>query len=285
MNIHAGIGYEDQWFYSGGYKLRGRFYGTMMRPHAVAVLNGATGVPQRYYEAFARWLAEVRNIACFTFDYRDFGASARGPMKASNATMVDWGVHDQQAARDHVRALVAEVPLWVIGHSLGGMMLPFQKDLDQIDRVIAVASGPAHVTWHPYPYRLYAAAYWYAVGPPATLLAGYMPGKRLGFGNDIPAGVFWQWRRWCTSRGFFARDMGDALPMPDWTGVQAPVKVVAIKDDVLIPPENVWRLMSFYRGADKTQLSVDPADYALPEIGHIAPFAPSSRAIWADLIA
>ncbi|MEL6837748.1 MAG: alpha/beta hydrolase [Pseudomonadota bacterium] len=285
MNMHAGIGYEDQWFYSGGQKLRAQFYGTYERPHAVAVLNGATGVPQRYYEGFARWLAEARNIACMTFDYRDFGASARGPMKASKATMADWGVHDQQAARDHVRGLVADVPLWVIGHSLGGFMLPFQKDLDRIDRVIAVASGPAHVTGHPFPYRLYAAAYWYAVGPPATYFSGYMPGKRLRFGNDIPAGVFWQWRRWCTSRGFFAGEIGAGLPMPDWNGVKAPVKIVAIKDDVLIPPDSVWRLMDFYRGAPKAQMVIDPAEYALDHIGHIGPFAKKNRAIWADMIA
>ncbi|MDX8349775.1 alpha/beta fold hydrolase [Cognatiyoonia sp. IB215446] len=285
MNIHAGIGYEDQWFYSGGQKLRGRFFGTYTRPRAVAVLHGATGVPQRYYAKFARWLAEARNIACLTYDYRDFASSARGPMKTSTATMADWGVHDQQAARDHLRGLVEEVPLWVIGHSLGGMMLPFQKDLDQIDRVIAIASGPAHVAGHPYPYKLYAAAYWYAVGPPATYLAGYMPGKRLGFGNDIPAGVFWQWRRWCTKRGFFAGDIGAQLPMPDWYGVKAPVKVVAIKDDALIPPKSVWGLMDYYRAADKTQLVVDPDAYDLDGIGHIAPFAEVNRAIWADLIA
>jgi predicted alpha/beta hydrolase len=285
MNMHANIGFEDHKFYSGGHKLRGRLYRTVGASRAVAVLNGATGVPQRFYEAFARWLAEVQSIACLTYDYRDFGASSRKPMKNSTATMADWGIHDQQVARDHLSALFPDVPLWVIGHSLGGLMLPFQKDLDQIDRVITVASGPAHLSGHPYPYRIVAAAYWYAFGPPATLLSGYMPGKRLRFGEDIPAGVFWQWRRWCTSRGFFAGEIGDVLPMPDWNGVKVPVKIVAIKDDALVPPASVWRLMEFYRGAHKTQLVVDPARYALPEIGHIAPFAARNQAIWDDLIA
>ena len=285
MNVQAGIGYVDLWFYSGGHILQGRVFGTYTRPRAVAVLHGATGVPQRYYARFARWLAEARNIACLTYDYRDFGSSARGHVKRSSATLADWGVHDQQAARDHLRGLVADVPLWVIGHSLGGMMLPFQKDLDQIDRVIAVASGPAHVTGHPFPYRVFAAAYWYLFGPPAVYFAGYMPGRRLGFGNDIPAGVFWQLRRWCTTRGFVATDIGTQLPMPDWTGVTAPVKVVAVRDDMLIPPHSVWGLLDFYRHAQKTQMVVDPDDYQLASIGHIGPFAKANRAIWADLIA
>lgn len=283
--MHVDNGFEERWFYSGGHKLRGRLYRPARTPRAVAVLNGATGVPQRFYADFATWLAATQEIACLTYDYRDFGASARGPMKASNATMADWGVHDQQVARDHLRNAFPDVPLWVIGHSLGGLMLPFQKDLDQIDRVITVASGPAHVMAHPFPYRFYAAAYWYLVGPPATLFAGYMPGKRLRFGTDIPAGVFWQWRRWCTSRGFFASEIGDTLPMADWTGVKAPLKVVAIKDDVLMPPANVWRLMSFYPAAPTTQLVIDPLSYGLNRIGHVAPFSTKNSTIWPDLIA
>ena len=285
MNMHVNIGFEERWFHSGGHKLRGRLYRPEDTPRAVAVLHGATGVPHRFYADFATWLATTQDIACLTYDYRDFGASARGPMKASTATMADWGVHDQQVARDHLRNAFPGVQLWVIGHSLGGFMLPFQKDLDQIDRVITVASGPAHVTAHPLPYRIYAAAYWYLVGPVATAMAGYMPGKRLRFGNDIPSGVFWQWRRWCTSRGFFAAEIGDGLPMPDWTGLKAPLKVVAIKDDVLIPPVNVWQLMPFYRAAPTTQLVIDPPVYGLDRVGHIAPFSAKNRALWPDLIA
>ena len=153
MNVHAGIGYEDQWFYSGGQKLQGRCFGTYTRPRAVAVLHGATGVPQRYYARFARWLAEARNIACLTYDYRDFGSSARGHVKRSSATLADWGVHDQQAARDFVANAFPGTPLWVIGHSLGVFCLPFQHNLDLIDRVITVARGLVHVRDHPWPYQ------------------------------------------------------------------------------------------------------------------------------------
>jgi predicted alpha/beta hydrolase len=112
-----------------------------------------------------------------------------------------------------------------------------------------------------------------------------MPGKRLRFGSDIPAGVFWQWRRWCTTRGFFANEIGDSLPMADWTGLKAPLKVVAIKDDVLIPPASVWRSMPFYPAAPTTQLVIDPQSYGLDRIGHIAPFSTKNSAIWPDLIA
>lgn len=285
MNMHVGIGPEPRQFYSGGHKLQGHLYLTRDTPRAVAVLNPATGVPQTYYAAFAQWLADEQGVACLTYDYRDFGASARRHARQSQATMVDWGVHDQQAARDHLAAMFPGFPLWVIGHSLGGLLLSFQQDLNRIDRVITVASGPVHFSDHPFPYRFEVGAFWHLVGPPLTGLLGYVPGRRLGYGFDLPAGVFWQWRRWCTSRGFFAADIGHRMPMPDWNGLQARVKLVAIKDDVMVPPQAVWRLMSYYPQARKTQLVVDPVDHGLPKIGHIAPFAPRNRAIWDALIA
>ncbi len=285
MNMHVDIGPEPQRFYSGGHKLQGQLFLPPARPLAVAVLNPATGVPQSYYAAFAQWLAAEKGIACLTYDYRDFGASARRAARQSRATMVDWGVHDQQAARDHLAELFPGAPLWVIGHSLGGLLLSFQQGLDRIDRVITVASGPVHFSDHPFPYRVEVGAFWHLIGPPLTKLMGYVPGRRLGYGFDLPAGVFWQWRRWCTSRGFFAADIGHRMPMPDWNGLKAEMKVVAIKDDVMVPPAAVWRLMQFYPWARKKQLVVDPRAHGLQKIGHIGPFATRNKVIWDALIA
>lgn len=285
MNMYAPADYAQQQFYSGGQRLSARLYLTRTPARAVAVLNGATGVPQGYYAAFAQWLAQTQGIICMTFDYRDFGASARRDIRKSDATIADWGVHDQQAARDHLSQMFPDLPLWVIGHSLGGLLLSFQRDLDRISRVITVASGPVHVSDHPFPYSMTAVAFWYAVGPLATWIAGYMPGKRLRFGEDIPARVYWQWRRWCTRRDGLMQEIGHALPLPDLMGLKAPLKLVAIADDTLVPPASVWRSMDFHRRAPKSQLTVVPADFGLNRIGHIAPFAARNRAIWPQLIA
>ena len=123
---------QDVSFYSGEAKLKGQLFRPSTQPKAIVVLNGATGVPARFYEAFARWLAQEKSIACLTYDYRDFGASADLPLWKSKATMTDWGVHDQQAARDFATATFPGTALWVIGHSLGGMCLPFQQNLDRV---------------------------------------------------------------------------------------------------------------------------------------------------------
>lgn len=275
---------EDVSFRSGEHKLCGRVYAPAGATRAIVVLNGATGVPARFYDPFARWLAEEKKLACLIFDYRDFGASQSRSMRKSKATMVDWGVYDQEAARDFARVSFPGLPLWIIGHSLGAMCLPFQRNLDQIDRVIAVASGLVHVRDHPWPYQALAHLFWYGPATIGTAIFGFLPAKAMRLGKDLPARVYWQWRKWCTTRGFYARDMGGVLPFPDWSGLTAPTKFVAVSDDVMAPPSTVWRLMRCFPSAPKTQLVLRPGDFGLDGLGHIEVFMEKNRAAWDQLV-
>lgn len=255
------------------------------KPRAIVVLNGATGVPHVFYRNFAQWLAREQSIACLIYDYSGFGASLTGSIRKSRVTMVAWGVEDQQVARDWLTARFPNSPLWVIGHSLGGLMLPFQQRLDEIDRVITVASGPVNVRDHPWPYQLLPRIFWYCNGPLLTSLFGYLPGKWSGLGQDLPRNVYFQWRRWCTSRGFYARDIDRLLPKPDWEGVKAQMKIVAVADDPMVPPSAVWRLMEFYQRAHKRQLTLRPEKYGLSKVGHIDAFARRCSPVWEAIIA
>jgi len=250
-------------------------------PVLAVVINAATGVRAAYYGPFAEWLSHERNAACLIWDYRDFGASGRP--HHSNAGMTDWGVTDSNAARSWLQGRFPALPLWVVGHSLGGMALPFQSGLDRIARAITVAAGPGHVSEHPWPFQAQARALWYLLGPASVAALGYLPGRALGLGHDLPAPVFRQWRRWCIDRRSL---MGDPdLPPPGRPGLTCPVKLVALADDVMIPPQAVWRLGDWMPAATVTRQVITPADYGLPAIGHIGAFAPRNRALWPDLIA
>lgn len=272
-------------FRSGDKWLHGQFFAPGQTPRAVVVLNPATGVPQRFYRPFAEWLAQTRKVAVLTYDYRDFGASRGGaPMRKSATTMVDWGVHDQQAARDFARTMFPSLPLWVIGHSLGGLTLPFQRNLEDIDRLIAVMSGPVHLHDHPWHYQPMARLFW---SWPTRLLVrvlGYFPGRRIGLGADLPKGVFRQWRKWCTTQGGATVDAGRDLPYPDWHGMTGHARFVAAVDDPMVPPRAVWRLMQFYPEAMKSQKLMHPGAYGVEKIGHINVFSPANQAAWPDIV-
>ncbi len=253
-------------------------------PKAVVVINPATGVPQTYYRKFAQWLVTNNQIACVTYDYHDFGASARHHVKFSKATMSRWGIYDQQAARDLTREIFPNVPLWVIGHSLGGFMLPFQSGLDDVSRFIAVNSGPIHVSEHPFPYQFVARIFWSRPLLMLSNILGYMPGQSLGLGPNIPLGVYKEWRRWCTTRGFFNADLGRSLPYPDFGALKCPSKFVSLSDDDLVPSSAVWRLMQFYPRAIKKQLVLKPSDFGLGKVGHIEVFRKKNKALWSKII-
>ena len=269
-------------FPSGANELSGTLFLPTGEPRAAVVLNPATGVPQGYYRHFARWMAADQRLAVLTYDYVGMGESAAGPLQDCGATMQSWALIDQPAAREAIRGLVPGVPLWVIGHSLGAMMLPMQEGIADIERVIAVASGYVHHTDHPWPYQGLARLFWFGHAPLLTKFLGYTPGKRLGLGEDLPAGVYWQWRKWCTTKSFFWTEVGDTLPEPQWTG--APVRLVTFSDDQLIPSQCSWRLERSYGAENCARVELNPTDFGLSKVGHIAAFSRKNAAIWPTIL-
>ncbi|WP_050929053.1 alpha/beta hydrolase family protein [Aestuariivita boseongensis] len=269
-------------FPSGSTELSGTLFLPSGPPRAALVLNGATGVPQRFYRHFARWLASDQKIACLTFDYDGMGTSATGHVRDSHATMLNWALRDQPAARAALRDRIPGVPLWVLGHSLGAMLLPMQDDIDDIEHVFAVASGYVHHSDHPWPYQGLARLFWFGHAPLIAGALGYLPGKRLGFGEDLPPGVYWEWRKWCTSKSFFWPDVGDTIPKPKWTG--APVRLVSFADDSMMPSRCTWRLERSFGAEACSRVVLDPSDAGLSSVGHVAGFAPQNAAIWPHML-
>lgn len=274
---------RDVAFQAGKNLLKGRLYLPHGVPAAAMVLNSATGVPQGYYRHFAAWLARERGMACLTYDYSGFGDSATGHPRSSDATMADWALVDQPAARAEMRRQLPGVPLQVMGHSLGAMLMPLQDGLEDVTRMTGVASGLVHHSDHPWPYQAMARAFWFGHVPVLVRLMGYLPGRLIGFGEDLPAGVYWQWRRWCTTRESYLPEMGKGLPQADWTRSGAPVTMFAFSDDQTIPPQCVRRLAGVY-GPDAEMAVVSPSDHGLQAIGHLGAFTRRASALWPTLV-
>lgn len=267
-----------------GATLVGRLVRPRGKARAAAVLHGATGVPAGYYRAFADWLAAERDLAVLTYDYRDFAASARGPIRRSGATMIDWGLRDQAAALAALGDLVPQVPRWVIGHSLGGLWLSFHPGMTGVERVVTVGAGLGHVSDHPLGFRLRARAFWHGPVPALSRSLGFTPGRWLGFGADLPLGVYQDWRRWCLSPGLHLSDVGRRLPAPDVRLVTGRMRVVAVADDPWVPPKAVWRLMALHPTAEKHQLVLHPKAVGLQKIGHLGAFHRSNSVVWPALV-
>lgn len=267
-----------------GAKLVGRLALPQGRVRAAVVLHGATGAPAGYYRGFADWLAAERDCAVLTYDYRDFASSSRGPLARSAATLTDWGLRDQAAAIAALGMMVPGAPRWVVGHSLGGLWLGFHPAMAGVERVITVGSGLPHISELPLAPRLKARTFFHG---PVRFLAhrlGYAPGGRLGYGADLPLGVYEDWRRWCLNPGFHLSDLGSRLPMPDPRRVTAEMRIVAMADDRLVPQAAIWRIMGLYPEAVKRQLVLRPEEYRLTKIGHLGAFHRMNAVVWPALV-
>ena len=271
-------------FPSGGKVLNGKLYAPQTGPVAALVINGATGVPHGYYRRFAEWVARGRNIACLTYDYSDFGESAQRHVRRSDAKISDWALIDQPAARAEMRRLLPDVPIWVLGHSLGGMMMPLQDGIEDVRRMICVASGLVHVADHPWPYQALARLFWFGHVPRVVRALGYLPGRVLGLGSDLPAQVYWEWRDWCTTRTSFYKEMGGVYPKPDWGRSGAPVDVFSFSDDDLMPFVSAKKLAGLYGVKRVQHHHVRPEDHGSRKIGHVSVFKRENSAIWPRLI-
>ncbi len=264
-----------------GYCLAGNLYKPSGFPEAVILLNGATAVPALFYDAFATWACRAHNAYVLTYDYRGFGKSSTGHLRESKATMADWGITDQAAVLKYIVETMPNLPIRVIGHSLGGLCMMFQEHADRVESMTAIASGPAHILRHPLYFMPTALFFWMGIGPISTAILGYLPGKKIGLGADIPKGVFWQWRRWCITKGFHKPDWGKDLPEPDESRFKGDLQLIGVSDDTFIPPDVNADLATFYPAANVLpQKILKPSELGLKSIGHLKAFSRYNEVVW-----
>jgi predicted alpha/beta hydrolase len=160
------------------------------------VIGPAIAVPQAFYNDFASFLAGL-GYRVWTFDYRGMGESRRGSMRACEADISDWIEQDFDAVLQHANAAPGAVPLFVLGHSLGGQSAPLLPSIDRVAGVINIAVGSGALRHNRRRVRRMAPLLWHVLTPLLCPLFGYFPGARIGVIGDLPRRAMFQWRRWC----------------------------------------------------------------------------------------
>jgi len=247
---------------------------------ASVVLGCAIGVPQRYYQDFAAWLAG-RGFRVTTFDYRGSGASRSGSHRRMCATLDDW-TQDYAAVIAHAKAALAQQPLYLIGNSLGGQLpglLPAPVQA-QVDGLLAVAAGSGYWRVLARPAQRGAHLFWYGVLPLATRLCGYFPGARLGLIGNLPAGVAWQWRRWCLHPRYSVGAEGEAAQR-SYAAVRFPIHALSFSDDEMMSLRGTEQLLALYTQAPRQIERITPQQLGVARIGHLGFFrADFAATLW-----
>ena len=170
-----------------GFSLAGDLYRPEGGARAVAIIASAMGVRRRLYAGFARFLAEA-GIATLVFDYRGIGDSRAGSLRGFHARLSEWADLDLSAAVDELARRVPGMPLFWIGHSVGGQLMGLLPDAP-IRRALFVGSQNGYWRNWDGPARWRMAALWHAVIPGMSAAVGYLPMSRIVGGEDLPRGV------------------------------------------------------------------------------------------------
>ena len=173
-----------------------------------------------------------------------------------------------------VLAAVAEAaqdkPLYWIGHSLGGQILPFVDGRARITRAFSIASGSGYWRDNTAGLRGRAWLLWHFIAPTVTPLLGYFPGRRLGIVGDLPRGVIEQWRRWCLHPQY-ALGEGEQMRIR-YSAVHTPIVSLSFTDDEMMSQRSTEALLGFYRSAPKVSRRIAPEQLGVKRIGHFGFF-------------
>lgn len=255
-----------------GYRLRGHVWRAGTRAdHGTVIINPATGVLARYYHYYARFLVE-QGFDVFTYDYRGIGASRPERLRGTGFRWRDWGELDFAAVVERASAHDPQGRLMVVGHSIGGFLPGWAANAARVDRILTV--GAQYAYWRDYAAgrRPWLFAKWHVAMPVITRLCGYFPGRRLGWLEDLPAGVANEW-------SFQRARLEDSHPPHErdairarFATVRAPILAVGVTDDKYATPWAIRRGLSYYRGSERHQVMLTPADLGCDAVGHFSLF-------------
>jgi predicted alpha/beta hydrolase len=233
----------------------------------VVLINSATAVRRRYYDAFARFLAG-EGFTVLTYDYRGIGDSRPRSLVGFRAWMHQWAEDDQEGVLDWIAGHLRPARLLVVGHSVGGQIVGLADNNSRINGMLGVAAQNGYWGNWPSPKRYWLALRWHTV-PVVSRLFGYVPGW-LGVKEDLPDGVAREWAAWCRRPGFMFEDYEERR----WgfESFEKPILAYSFEDDAYAPRRAVESLLETYRNARITHRHIVPQKLGTKAIGHFGFF-------------
>ncbi|MDN4058997.1 alpha/beta fold hydrolase [Massilia sp. YIM B02769] len=240
-------------------------------PRGVVLVHPATAVTQGYYEAFARYLCGL-GLHVVTYDYRGTGASRPAQLRGFEVSMSDWMLEDVGAVTRWARLRFPALPLLAVGHSVGGHAIGISPDTAHLRAALLVATHAGITrTILGRAERLRVWCVMRVLAPLLCGLLGYMPGRRIGLGEDLPRGVMLEWSRWTTLPRYFFDDaaLEAARRM---SRVAIPLLVFGFDDDPWANPGAMDILLSGYTSAPLERRQFNARSLGLPGVGHMGFF-------------
>ncbi len=199
--------------------------------------------------------------------------------------MHEWGTLDMNAALNYIiNEKGINKVIW-IGHSVGAQMMGLLQQRHKIEKVIAINSSIGYWNYFKFPYNYMVLSLLLFIGPPLTIINGYAPMRKLGWGEPLPSGVYFEWRKWCLSKYHFRDFLQGHINEPLFKDFVAPIIAVHTSDDFIANDTTVKKLLEFYPQSPNKIICLNPLDYGAGKIGHTGIFRKRfEKSIWPFLI-
>ena len=216
---------------------------------ALVLVHGAGEHCGRYEHVAARLTGA--GFTVFGFDLRGHGRSAG---RRGHVNSFDEYVDDARAATARARTAVADGPLFLYGHSMGGLIATLTAARDPAPYRGMVITSPLFAAAVPVPPLLRAVASVLNVVYPTIGFKSGIPSTYLshdaGVGQAYDADPLVG--HTVTPRWFFAMNRACAEAWEEAPGITLPVLVMQAGDDHLVSAERTRQVFDRLPGPDKT---------------------------------
>lgn len=253
------------------------------------MIHAGAGISARRYRHFARFLADS-GVASLTYDYRGIGLSRPPRLRGFQASTADWAEFDSAAAIAWLRERFPDDQVIGISHSIGALAMAAAPNAGMQDRLVFIAPHTAYFGDYRPLYRLPMALMWHGLMPLLTRCAGYFPARRLGLGDDLPAGIALEWaqRRSAQMRpsGASRADERTRRLLDRAATLERPATAITFSDDAFATLAGAVRLVSYFPRLLSRHLVITPAEVNVSHLGHFGFFKREAAAVlWPRLLA
>ncbi len=252
------------------------------------VIGSATAVPRGFYRRFAEYAAS-RGVHVLMVDYRGIGDSKYPPYQKSlrgfKMEYADWSRLDLAAAVDWC---TKRGKTWLVGHSLGAHAIGQLPSPNDLQAAYICGGGAGWHGWMPFPESLKVWLLWNVLGPILTRIYGYQPMSKLGVGEDLPMGVYRDWRRWCQLPHYFFDDSEPRAKAiaARFAEVRIPIAAAVATDDLWATPKSRDAFFKGYVNAKVESIDIAPQSLGVPGVGHMGYYrANVGAALWPQMLA
>lgn len=242
------------------------------------LINSATGVRQQTYYDFAKYFAQ-KGFTAITYDYRGVSLSKPKELKGFKASMRIWGNTDYKALTDFIKENYPSQRKFLIGHSVGALILGMNKDSKIFEKFCFVATQNTYFGHLKPKIQLLSLAGFGLYQPILTRTLGYFKTYFVNLGESLPKGVSDDWRTLLINKKSVNRLLEKT---PNFSKhLTQEVLYLHLEDDDWITEKGMKLLMEeTYTNMKPNYRTVKVTESTGEEIGHINFFRAKHHKLW-----